>query len=108
MKVSFIVEGGSGPGNRRSVPLPSLALLFAPLRATQISRSPKEPARAWEGLNVAPAPSLGILQGDGGEKGWAMSTTLMRAQSVTQSGCDSSKWLRGNKLKIFSINFLFS
>ena len=67
MKVSFIVEGESGPGNRRSGSLQSLArdpweTVDAPLRATQISRSPKDPARAWEGLNVAPAPSLRILQ----------------------------------------------
>ena len=50
MEVSFIVEGGSGPGNRRSGSLP---------------RVPRE---TWEGLNVAPAPSLRVLQGSGGEQ----------------------------------------
>ena len=30
--------------------------------------SPKEPARAWEGLSGAPAPSLHILQGMAGEQ----------------------------------------
>ena len=40
MKISFIVEGGSGPGNRRSVPLPSLALgLCAPPRDSNVTVS---------------------------------------------------------------------
>ena len=40
----------------------------APLRTTHISRSLKDPTRAWEGLNVAPAPSLRILQVRGGDQ----------------------------------------
>ena len=50
-------QRGSG-GNVQALP----SSRDAPLRTTQISRSPKDPARAWEGLNVAPAPSLRILQ----------------------------------------------
>ena len=58
MKVSFIVEGGSGPGNRRSGSLPSLAPLVR-LKFHCLSRAQRE---TWEALNVATAPPLRIAR----------------------------------------------
>ena len=71
MKVSFIVEGGSGPGNSRSGSLPNLVLGSwenTPLRTTQITRSPKGPARDLGGPERCPVPSMCTLQGRGGDQ----------------------------------------
>ena len=50
VKVSFVMKGESGSGNRRSGSLPSLAMgpweTDAPLRMTQISRSLKDLTRS--------------------------------------------------------------
>ena len=74
--LALSVEEISGPGYRRSGSLPSLVLgpwetvnlsragaqRDAPFHTTQISRSSKDPARAWEGLNVGPALSMCIAR----------------------------------------------
>ena len=52
--------------NLRSVP--SKTMSHCRTGATQPSPSPKEPAQALEGLNVAPAPSLCILQDVSGKQ----------------------------------------
>ena len=53
---------------RRIELTPTTKAHLAITRGTQILRSLKDPARACEGLNVAPAPSLRALQGCGGEQ----------------------------------------
>ena len=51
---------------------------------TQISLSHKEPARTWEGLNVAFASSLGISQANDGKKLEACSRDLVGAANFHQ------------------------